>query len=41
MEVEKDRPEKQIMTFDEMSVDKSKSFVTALQVNLLFIFSFG
>lgn len=31
MEVEKDRPEKQIMTFDEMSVDKSKSFITALQ----------
>lgn len=31
MEVDKDRLERQSMTFDEMSVDKSKSFVTALQ----------
>ncbi|XP_057780372.1 protein ABIL1-like isoform X2 [Salvia miltiorrhiza] len=31
MEAGKDRPEKQTMAFDEMSVDKSISFVTALQ----------
>lgn len=35
MEVEKAKAEKQEMTFDEASLDRSKSFVTALQVNLI------
>lgn len=35
MAVEKSRPERRSMRFDEVSMERSQSFVTALQVNFV------
>lgn len=35
------RPENPAMTFDEMSMERSKNFVKALQVNSLMLFFDG
>lgn len=35
MEVEEPRPHNAAMTFDEVSMERSKSFIKALQVHLL------
>lgn len=36
MEVEQAKPPNSAMTFDEVSMERSKSFVKALQVNFVF-----